>query len=153
MHFLAVFLGGSACNTKRMTIRGIQQGTGMWNLPLWWTIASQRGFRRKLNQFLDPMLTVSNIGRFAHLYHLTLISNPWSLYAILKLENSKNFRKVHPVLSNVTYCYKRSIFLHFTLCKIRISKSTSSFPDRKYQYLVKFCRLFISFCNVRGTEY
>ena len=44
-------------------------------------------------------------------------------------------------------------FLHFTLCKIRISKSTSSFPDRKDQYLVKFCRLFISFCNVRGTEH
>ena len=110
MHFLAVFLGGSACNTKRMTIRGIQQGTGMWNLALWWTIASQRDFRRKLNQFLDPMLTVSNIGRFAHLYHLTLISNPWSLYAILKLANSKNFRKVHSVLSNVMYCYKRSIF-------------------------------------------
>ena len=115
MHFLAVFLGGSACNTKRMTIRGIQQGTGMWNLPLWWTIASQRDFRRKLNQFLDPMLTVSNIGRFAHLYHLTLISNPWSLYAILKLANSKNFRKLHPVLSNVTYCYKRSIFC-ISLC-------------------------------------
>ena len=44
-------------------------------------------------------------------------------------------------------------FLHFTLCKIRISKSASSFPDRKHQYLVKFCRLFISFCNVRGTEH
>ena len=153
MHFLAVVLGGSACNTKRMTIRGIQQGTGMWNLPLWWTIASQRDFRRKLNQFLDPMLTVSNIGPLAHLYHLTLISNQWSLYAIPKLKNSKNFRKVHSVLSNVTYCYKRSIFLHFTLCKIRISKSTSRFIDRKDQYLVKFCRLFISFCNVRGTEY
>ena len=89
---------------------------------------------------------------FAHLHHLTLISNPLRLYAILKLANSKNFRKVHSVLSNVTYCYKRSIFLHFTLCKIRISKSTSSFPDRKYQYLVKFCRLFISFCKVRGAE-
>ena len=115
MHFLAVVLGGSACNTKIMTIRGIQQGTGMWNLAIWWTIASQRDFRRKLNQFLDPVLTVSNIGRFAHLYHLTLISNPWSLYAILKLANSKNFRKVHPVLSNVTYCYKRSIFC-ISLC-------------------------------------
>ena len=153
MHFLAVFLGGSACNTKRMKIRGIQQGTGMWNLPLWWTIASQRDFRRKLNQFLDPMLTVSNIGRFAHLYHLTLISNPGSLYAIPKLTNIKNFRKVHSVLSNVTYCYKRSIFLHFTLCKIRISKSKSRFLDRKHQYLVKFCQLSISFCNVRGTEH
>ena len=115
MHFFAVFLGDSACNTKRMTMGGIQQGTGMWNLPLWWTIASQRDFRRKLNQSLDPML-VSNY-------------------------------------QNVTYCYKRSIFLHFTLCIIRISKSTSSFPDRKYQYLVKFCRLFISFGNVRGTEH
>ena len=64
----------------------------------------------KLNQFLDPMLTVSNIGLFAHSYHLILISNPWRLYAILKLANSKNFRKVHSVLSNVMYCYKRSIF-------------------------------------------
>ena len=153
MHFLAVVLGGSACNTKIMTIRGIQQGTGMWNLALWWTIASQRDFRRKLNQFLDPMLTVSNIGRFAHLYHLTLISNPWSLYAILKLANSKNFRKVHPVLSKRNVLLQTLNFLHFTLCKIRISKSTSSFLDRKHQYLVKFCRLFISFCNVRGTEY
>ena len=107
MHFFAVFLGDSACNTKRMTMRGIQQGTGMWNLALWWTIASQRDFRRKLDQFLDPMLTVSKIGLFAHPYHLTLISNLWSLYAILKLANSKNFRKVHSVLSNVTYCYKR----------------------------------------------
>ena len=106
----------------------------------------------KLNQSLDPML-VSNIGLFAHLYHLTLISNPLRLYAILKLANSKNFRKVHSVLSNVTYCYKRSIFLHFTLCKIRISKSKSRFLDRKHQYLVKFCRLSISFCNVRGTEH
>ena len=106
----------------------------------------------KLNQSLDPML-VSNIGLFAHLYHLTPISNPLRLYAILKLANSKNFRKVHSVLSNVTYCYKRSIFLHFTLCKIRISKSTSRFIDRKHQYIVKFCRLFISFCNVRGTEH
>ena len=106
----------------------------------------------KLNQSLDPML-VSNIGLFAHLYHLTPISNPLRLYAILKLANSKNFRKVHSVLSNVTYCYKRSIFSHFTLCKIRISKSTSRFIDRKDQYLVKFCRLFISFCNVRGTEH
>ena len=106
----------------------------------------------KLNQSLDPML-VSNIGLFAHLYHLTLISNPLRLYAILELANSKNFRKVHSVLSNVTYCYKRSIFLHFTLCKIRISKSTSRFIDRKHQYIVKFCRLFISFCNVRGTEH
>ena len=106
----------------------------------------------KLNQSLDPML-VSNIGLFAHLYHLTPISNPLRLYAILKLANSKNFQKVHPVLSNVTYCYKRSIFSHFTLCKIRISKSKSRFIDRKHQYLVKFCRLFISFCNVRGTEH
>ena len=95
-------------------MRGIQQGTGMWNLALWWTIASQRDFRRKLNQSLDPML-VSNIGLFAHLYHLTLISNPLRLYAILKLANSKNFRKVHSVLSNVTYCYKRSIFC-ISLC-------------------------------------
>ena len=61
------------------------------------------------------MLTVSNIGRFVHLYHLTQISNPWSLYAILTLANSKNFRKVHPVLSNVTYYYKRSI-LCISLC-------------------------------------
>ena len=106
----------------------------------------------KLNQSLDPML-VSNIGLFAHLYHLTPISNPLRLYAILKLANSKNFRKVHSVLSNVTYCYKRSIFSRFTLCKIRISKSKSRFIDRKHQYLVKFCRLFISFCNVRGTEH
>ena len=106
----------------------------------------------KLNQSLDPML-VSNIGLFAHLYHLTPISNPLRLYAILKLANSKNFRKVHSVLSNVTYCYKRSIFSHFTLCKIRISKSTSRFLDRKHQYLVKFCRLFVSFCNVRGIEH
>ena len=87
---------------------------GMWNLALWWTIASQRDFRRKLNQSLDPML-VSNIGLFAHLYHLTPISNPLRLYAILKLANSKNFRKVHSVLSNVTYCYKRSIFC-ISLC-------------------------------------
>ena len=106
----------------------------------------------KLKQSLDPML-VSNIGLFAHLYHLTLISNPLRLYAILELANSKNFRKVHSVLSNVTYCYKRSIFSHFTLCKIRIPKSKSRFIDRKDQYLVKFCRLFISFCNVRGTEH
>ena len=83
---------------------------GMWNLALWWTIASQRDFRRKLDQFLDPMLTVSKIGLFAHPYHLTLISNLWSLYAILKLANSKNFRKVPSVLSNVMYRYKRSIF-------------------------------------------
>ena len=152
MHFFAVFLGDSACNTRRMTMRGIQQGTGMWNLALWWTIASQRDFRRKLNRSLDPML-VSNIGLFAHLCHLTPISYPLRLYAILKLANSKNFRKVHSVLSNVTYCYKRSIFLHFILCKIRISKSKSSFPDRKLQYLVKFCRLFLSFCNVRGAEH
>ena len=106
----------------------------------------------KLNQSLDPML-VSNIGLFAHLYHLTPISNPLRLYAILKLANSKKFQKVHSVLSNVTYCYKRPFFSHFTLCKIPISKSTSRFIDRKHQYLVKFCRLFISFCNVRGTEH
>ena len=47
------------------------------------------------------MLTFQNMRLFAHLRHLNLISNPWSLYSTLNLANRKNFRKVHSVLSNV----------------------------------------------------
>ena len=68
IHFLTAFLSDTVRNTKIIKIRGIQQGTRMWNLALDKQSASWRDFRRKLNQCLDPKLTFSNMGHFSHIY-------------------------------------------------------------------------------------
>ena len=79
-------------------MKGIKQGTGMWNLALWWRVRILRRLSSNTQQCVDAILTFSNMRLFAHLFYLNIIPSPLSLYATLNLANRKNFREVYSVL-------------------------------------------------------